>query len=143
MLAGNRRYPNTPGIYTEEQINAWKPVTQAVRDAGGVFFLQLWHCGRSSHPGKLLLASGRPPRCCRNVDTHIHTMHIVFSRSCTILVVFWKINRFAVQSTNQAVLTPSPHQQSPSVRGLSTHPLARRTPSLSHVLWTSQRSRAL
>ncbi|EIE21116.1 FMN-linked oxidoreductase [Coccomyxa subellipsoidea C-169] len=43
-------YPNTPGIYTEEQINAWKPVTQAVRDAGGIFFLQLWHCGRSSHP---------------------------------------------------------------------------------------------
>ncbi|BDA45039.1 12-oxophytodienoate reductase 1 [Coccomyxa sp. Obi] len=43
-------YPNTPGIYTEEQINAWKPVTQAVKDAGGIFFLQLWHCGRSSHP---------------------------------------------------------------------------------------------
>ncbi|KAK9908090.1 hypothetical protein WJX75_002626 [Coccomyxa subellipsoidea] len=43
-------YPNTPGVYTEEQINAWKPVTQAVRDAGGIFFLQLWHCGRSSHP---------------------------------------------------------------------------------------------
>lgn len=41
-----------PGIYTEEQINAWKPVTEAVREAGGIFFLQLWHCGRASHPGE-------------------------------------------------------------------------------------------
>ena len=44
-------YPNTPGIYTPEQIEAWKPITAAVKDAGGVFFLQLWHVGRASHPG--------------------------------------------------------------------------------------------
>jgi 2,4-dienoyl-CoA reductase-like NADH-dependent reductase (Old Yellow Enzyme family) len=51
QLATTYRYPNTPGIYTEEQIEAWKPVTKSVREAGGIFFCQLWHCGRSSHPG--------------------------------------------------------------------------------------------
>lgn len=43
-------YPCTPGVYTAEQIAGWKPITQAVRDKGAVFFLQLWHVGRASHP---------------------------------------------------------------------------------------------
>ncbi|KAK9840593.1 hypothetical protein WJX81_003341 [Elliptochloris bilobata] len=43
-------YPQTPGIYTQDQIEAWRPVMDAVHEAGGVFFLQLWHCGRASHP---------------------------------------------------------------------------------------------
>jgi N-ethylmaleimide reductase len=40
---------NTPGIYTPEQVEGWKKVTQAVHQAGGKIFLQLWHCGRASH----------------------------------------------------------------------------------------------
>ena len=43
-------YPYTPGIYSNEQINAWKPVTEAVHMAGGRIFMQLWHVGRHSHP---------------------------------------------------------------------------------------------
>lgn len=39
----------TPGMYTEEQKEAWKPITQAVHDKGGKIFLQLWHMGRQSH----------------------------------------------------------------------------------------------
>lgn len=46
-----RRYPQVPGIYTQEQVEAWKPVVKAVKDKGGLFFLQLWHVGRASHPG--------------------------------------------------------------------------------------------
>jgi len=42
-------YPNTPGIYTPEQIAGWRLVTQAVHDAGGRIVLQLWHVGRISH----------------------------------------------------------------------------------------------
>mmetsp|Transcript_3999 Transcript_3999/g.4622 ORF Transcript_3999/g.4622 Transcript_3999/m.4622 type:complete len:381 (+) Transcript_3999:154-1296(+) len=38
-----------PGIYTDAQTEAWKPVTKAVHDAGGKMVLQLWHTGRSSH----------------------------------------------------------------------------------------------
>lgn len=43
-------WTNTPGIYTPEQIAGWKKVTQAVHEAGGLIFAQLWHTGRASHP---------------------------------------------------------------------------------------------
>ncbi|CAI5956533.1 unnamed protein product [Closterium sp. NIES-65] len=42
-------YPDTPGIYTEAQIAAWKPVIKAVHDKGARFYCQLWHVGRASH----------------------------------------------------------------------------------------------
>ncbi len=42
--------PNSPGIYTEDQITGWQQVTEAVHQAGGRIFLQLWHMGRISHP---------------------------------------------------------------------------------------------
>jgi len=42
-------YPCTPGIYTNEQISAWKKVTDAVHVKGGLIFVQLWHVGRVSH----------------------------------------------------------------------------------------------
>lgn len=43
-------YPNTPGIWSEEQVEGWKKVTSAVHQAGGKILLQLWHVGRISHP---------------------------------------------------------------------------------------------
>jgi 2,4-dienoyl-CoA reductase-like NADH-dependent reductase (Old Yellow Enzyme family) len=43
-------YANTPGIWSNEQVAGWKLVTQAVHDAGGRIFLQLWHVGRMSDP---------------------------------------------------------------------------------------------
>lgn len=43
-------YPNTPGIYSAQQIEGWKRVTRAVHQAGGRIFCQLWHVGRHSHP---------------------------------------------------------------------------------------------
>jgi N-ethylmaleimide reductase len=42
--------PNSPGIYTDEQVKGWQSVTEAVHQAGGRIFLQLWHMGRISHP---------------------------------------------------------------------------------------------
>jgi 12-oxophytodienoic acid reductase len=49
VAANGHGYPNTPGIYTADQMEAWKPVVKAVQDKGTVFFCQLWHCGRASH----------------------------------------------------------------------------------------------
>ncbi len=43
-------YLRVPGIFTKEQIEAWKGVTAAVERAGGLIFCQLWHVGRISHP---------------------------------------------------------------------------------------------
>ena len=42
-------YAGTPGIYTAEQVEGWKRVTDAVHREGGVMFAQLWHVGRISH----------------------------------------------------------------------------------------------
>jgi N-ethylmaleimide reductase len=39
-----------PGIWSDEQIAGWRPVTSAVHARGGRIFLQLWHMGRVSHP---------------------------------------------------------------------------------------------
>ncbi|MCR9015047.1 alkene reductase [Aquiflexum gelatinilyticum] len=43
-------YINTPGIYSQEQVEGWKKTTEAVHEKGGVIFIQLWHVGRMSHP---------------------------------------------------------------------------------------------
>jgi N-ethylmaleimide reductase len=52
-------YPKTPGIHDDAQVAAWRSVTDAVREAGGRIFLQLWHAGRASHPN--LQVDGRLP----------------------------------------------------------------------------------
>ncbi|KAL3683859.1 hypothetical protein R1sor_001881 [Riccia sorocarpa] len=51
--------PHTPSIYTEEQVAGWKPIVKAVHDKGGIFFTQLWHCGRMSHTS--YQPNGAPP----------------------------------------------------------------------------------
>jgi len=43
-------YPNTPGLFSPEQINGWKLVTKEVHEHGGKIFAQLWHTGRVAHP---------------------------------------------------------------------------------------------
>ncbi|MCR2805568.1 oxidoreductase [Paenibacillus soyae] len=39
-----------PGLYTREQANAWRKVTEAVHEEGGTVIAQLWHVGRLTHP---------------------------------------------------------------------------------------------
>ncbi len=43
-------YPDTPGIWSKEQIEGWSRITSAVHAAAGRMLLQLWHVGRVSHP---------------------------------------------------------------------------------------------
>lgn len=52
-------YMDTPGIYSAEQVVAWKKVTDAVHAAGGRIVIQLWHVGRISHSS--LLPDGAQP----------------------------------------------------------------------------------
>ena len=52
-------YMDTPGIYSEAQVAAWKPVTAEVHRRGGKIVLQLWHVGRISHVS--LLPDGAAP----------------------------------------------------------------------------------
>jgi 2,4-dienoyl-CoA reductase-like NADH-dependent reductase (Old Yellow Enzyme family) len=47
-----------PGLWTEAQVEGWKPVVSAVHEAGGRIFAQLWHMGRIVHPNFLGGAKG-------------------------------------------------------------------------------------
>src|ERR1700678_658077 len=51
-------WPGSPGLWSEEQVTAWRPIVRAVHDAGGRIVAQLWHMGRLVHPDFL---GGRPP----------------------------------------------------------------------------------
>jgi N-ethylmaleimide reductase len=46
-------YTRTPGIYTAEQVESWRPVTDAVHARGGKIFLQIFHTGRIALPEHL------------------------------------------------------------------------------------------
>ncbi|MGA8587646.1 MAG: alkene reductase [Roseiarcus sp.] len=43
-------YPHTPGVWSQEQVDGWRRITEAVHAAGGRILMQLWHVGRISDP---------------------------------------------------------------------------------------------
>jgi len=51
-------YADTPGLWSEEQVEGWKIITRSVHEAGGRILLQLWHVGRISDP---LFLNGETP----------------------------------------------------------------------------------
>ncbi|XP_048332513.1 12-oxophytodienoate reductase 1 isoform X2 [Ziziphus jujuba] len=51
-----------PGIYTKEQVEAWKPIVDAVHAKGGIFFCQIWHGGRVSN--SVFQPNGQAPISC-------------------------------------------------------------------------------
>jgi len=52
-------YQDTPGIYSKEQVESWRKVTDRVHERGGRIFIQLWHVGRISHTS-LQPGGGKP-----------------------------------------------------------------------------------
>ncbi|MDA8017227.1 MAG: alkene reductase [Thermoanaerobaculia bacterium] len=58
VRADGQGYPNTPGIWNDEQVAGWSRVTRRVHEEGGRIFLQIWHVGRVSHP--VYLDGGTP-----------------------------------------------------------------------------------
>ncbi len=49
-MPGNSAFWKEPGVHSAAQVAGWKLVTDAVHDAGGRIFLQVWHGGRACHP---------------------------------------------------------------------------------------------
>ncbi|KAG0584071.1 hypothetical protein KC19_3G182700 [Ceratodon purpureus] len=49
IVADADGFPNMPGIWTKEQVEAWKPVVKGVHDKGAFIFCQIAHVGRYSH----------------------------------------------------------------------------------------------
>lgn len=50
VAEGHSAFYREPGIYSDEQVSAWRKVTDAVHAEGGKIFMQLWHGGRACHP---------------------------------------------------------------------------------------------
>ena len=65
-------WPAAPGIWTDAQVEGWKPVTDAVHEEGGRIVLQMWHMGRLVHPDFL---GGNPPvsASATKAPGHAHT----------------------------------------------------------------------
>ncbi len=74
ISAQGKGYISTPGIYTDQQVEAWRKVTEAVHSAGGRIVLQLWHVGRISHVS--ILPNGESPvapsAIRANAETYTH-----------------------------------------------------------------------
>jgi NADPH2 dehydrogenase/N-ethylmaleimide reductase len=66
-------FDHVPGIYTQVQREAWKPITEAVHKNGGRIFLQLWHCGRVGATGTL---KGREPPSPSGVNDDLDQVNV-------------------------------------------------------------------
>lgn len=97
-------YTNTPGLHSPEQVESWKPVTEAVHREGGVIFAQLMHTGRVGHP--VLLPDGRLPvgpsavAAQGKVFTQEGLLDFVTPRELTEAEVLETIQDFAVAARN-------------------------------------------
>ncbi|EDY80735.1 oxidoreductase, FAD/FMN-binding superfamily [Verrucomicrobiia bacterium DG1235] len=66
-------YPDTPGIWSREQVEGWRAVTDAVHAKGGTILLQLWHVGRISHSS---LLDGALPVAPSAIAAEGHVSHL-------------------------------------------------------------------
>ncbi len=61
-----RGWFGAPGLYSDEQVEGWRAVTDTVHAKGGKIIAQLWHTGRSSHVD----VTGGPQPVSASVDSH-------------------------------------------------------------------------
>lgn len=71
-------YPRVPGIWTKEQVEAWKPIVDAVHAKGGIFFCQIWHGGRVSNPG--YQPNGQDPISCTDQPVPLDDHHEEYTK---------------------------------------------------------------
>jgi 2,4-dienoyl-CoA reductase-like NADH-dependent reductase (Old Yellow Enzyme family) len=66
-------FDRAPGIFSAEQVEAWKTVTEAVHASGGVIYCQLWHCGRI---GASSLLNGKEPLSPSGVNDDLQEINV-------------------------------------------------------------------
>ena len=97
-------YPATPGMHSAAQVAAWRPVTDAVHEAGGVIFGQLMHGGRIGHPtvlpGGTTPIAPSPIRAEAQVFTRTGPQPCVEPREMTADDVVATIDEFAAAARN-------------------------------------------
>jgi N-ethylmaleimide reductase len=97
-------YYNTPGIYSKQQVEGWKLVTEAVHQHGGRIYCQLWHVGRHSHPllqeGGLLPVAPSAVRETGHVTTPQGKMEPVVPHALTIAEIHQTIEDYRKAALN-------------------------------------------
>ncbi|MFJ9368622.1 alkene reductase [Nocardia sp. NPDC101769] len=97
-------YIDTPGLHSDEQVAAWRQVTDAVHREGGVIFAQLMHTGRIGHPSLLpagLMPVGPSPiAAAGQVFTHQGMKDFVTPAELTEAGIAETINDFAQAARN-------------------------------------------
>ena len=71
--AANGAYLNTPGNYTDGHQEKWSEIADAVHQAGGQMFMQLWHVGRMGHPEISGVENVAPSAVAADASTHTPT----------------------------------------------------------------------
>lgn len=66
-------YRHVPGVWSQQQVEAWKLIPKAVHDAGGHIFMQIWHVGRISHS---MFLHGKLPVAPSAVKPKGHVSHV-------------------------------------------------------------------
>ena len=99
-------YPDTPGIWSDAQIEGWKKVITAVHEAGGRIVLQLWHVGRISDPLYLDGAAPVAPSAIQPAGT----VSLVRPKRPTSRPAPWTPRKSPASSrpTGKALKTPGP-----------------------------------
>lgn len=82
-----RAYHTAPGLYTDDQVAAWKRIVDAVRAKGSLFFTQLTHAGRATHDH----VAGKQPA------------------SASVTPDYWS-NKTVVVSAPEGLVLPAPHR---------------------------------
>jgi 2,4-dienoyl-CoA reductase-like NADH-dependent reductase (Old Yellow Enzyme family) len=108
-------YADTPGIWSEEQVQNWSLVTQAVHRAGGRIFLQLWHVGRVSHP---MFLGGASPVAPSAVAPKGHVSHV---RPETQYLVPRALERSEIPQVIDAFRLGAQHAQKAGFDGVELH----------------------
>jgi N-ethylmaleimide reductase len=97
-------YMNSPGIFSKEQVEGWKKVTETVHQRGGLIFLQLWHVGRISNrllqPGNRSPVSASPIRANGFLSTPKGKRKMSVPRALTISEIEDIINDYKIACLN-------------------------------------------
>ena len=97
-------YPNTPGLHSEVQMEAWRPVTDAVHAAGGAIYAQLMHTGRIGHPSNPAVphtpVSPSPVQAAGQIFTPEGMQDFVVPRELTSTEIDETIGDFAAAARN-------------------------------------------
>ncbi len=108
-------YADTPGIWSREQVESWRLVTDAVHEAGGRIFLQLWHVGRVSHP---MFLGGASPVAPSSVAPK---GHVSLVRPETPYVVPRSLERNEIPEVIEAFRKGAQHAEQAGFDGVELH----------------------